>query len=287
MRVRALLLLWLCGVSLLGLEIRYASTKIPNGKTIMITAKPDKNEPIERIYAAFEGRRYPFYPNPLHPRKGYYALIPVDYHAAPHRARVTVVTIANGKKRYESRWIRIVKGRYPKESLRVDPAKAKLSAKDRRRADLEYEEAMRIYRKETKTPLFREAFRLPLRSRVTSPYGTARIFNRMLKGFHSGTDFKAAVGTPIVAANSGRVVLAKNRFFAGNSVLIDHGEGVYTGYYHLSRFAVEAGDFVEKGDLVGYAGATGRVTGPHLHFSTTLHGVQVDPLQLLSLLNRL
>ncbi|OQX72996.1 MAG: hypothetical protein B6D59_06835 [Campylobacteraceae bacterium 4484_4] len=287
MGVKALWAILLLVGSLFGVQFHYSSTKVANGKTFMITAKPGKNEPIERIYAAFEGKRYPFYRNPIHPKRGYYVLIPIDYHATPHRARVTVVTVKNGEKRYKSRWIRIIKGRYPKESLTVSAAKARLSAEDRKRVDREYKEAMAIYLKETKRPRFRSRFRLPLKSRITSPYGTARLFNHLLKSYHSGTDFKAKTGTPIKAANSGRAVLVKNRFFAGNSVVIDHGEGIYTGYYHLSGFCVKAGDFVKKGDIIGYAGSTGRVTGPHLHLSTTLHGMQVDPLQLFSLLNRL
>ena len=126
---------------------------------------------------------------------------------------------------------------------------------------------------------------MPLHSKITSAFGNRRVFNNILKSYHSGTDFRAKKGTPIIASNSGRVVLAKNRFFAGNSIIIDHGQGIYSGYYHLSRFAVKKGDFVQKGEVIGYAGATGRVTGPHLHFTFHVNGNCVDPLHFVKLAN--
>ena len=91
---------------------------------------------------------------------------------------------------------------------------------------------------------------------------------------------RASTGTPIHAANRGRVVLAKELFFSGNAVYIDHGYGLYTTYLHLSKIDVAAGDFVERGQQLGLAGATGRVTGPHLHWGVRLLDARVDPFSL-------
>ncbi len=270
---------------LFGMRLHYSALRVSDGRCLLLTARPDHKE--RPAYAAFEGVRYPFYRDPIDPKKGYYALLPVAYGTRPHRARVTAVSYLEGHKHYASAWVRIVSGRYPKERLRVDPSKTRLSMHDRKRVEREYREAMRIYRTETPEPLFHERFVLPLHSRITSPFGTARLFNKTLKSYHSGCDFRAKRGTPIKAAAAGRVVLVRNRFFAGNSVVIDHGEGIYTGYYHLSRFAVRSGERIERGEVLGYAGSTGRVTGPHLHFSARVHGVQVDPVQLVRLLSRL
>ena len=112
-------------------------------------------------------------------------------------------------------------------------------------------------------------------------FGHRRVFNGQPRAPHSGADLSAATGTPVRAANRGRVVLAKNLFFSGNAVFIDHGLGVYSVYLHLSEIGVEPGAMVGRGDVVGLAGATGRVTGPHLHWGVRVLDARVDPFSLL------
>ncbi len=124
-------------------------------------------------------------------------------------------------------------------------------------------------------------FVLPRRDVVTSVFGQRRLFNHQLRSRHTGYDIDGRPGDPIYAANSGRVVLARNFFFNGNAVYIDHGLGLYTAYMHLSSFAVSEGEWVERGDLIGRVGATGRVTGPHLHWGLYLQGTALDPSSLL------
>ena len=133
--------------------------------------------------------------------------------------------------------------------------------------------------------MWKKDFILPLKSKITSPFGTKRIYNGSLKSYHSGTDFKAIKNTKILAANAGKVVISQNRFYAGNSIVLDHGHGIYTGYYHLSTLDKKVGELVKRGEVLGLSGSTGRVTGPHLHFSAKVHGITVDPLQLLEVLN--
>ena len=98
---------------------------------------------------------------------------------------------------------------------------------------------------------------------------------------HSGTDLSAPAGTEVVATNHGKVALVGNYFFAGGSVIIDHGGGLYSMYFHLSEFKVEEGAMVRRGDVVALSGGTGRVTGPHLHWGVRLNNTRVDPLTLL------
>ena len=111
-------------------------------------------------------------------------------------------------------------------------------------------------------------------------FGHRRMFNDQPRAPHSGTDLKAAIGTEIQASNRGRVVLAKNLFFSGNAVFIDHGLGVYSVYLHLSEIRVACGDMIERGQVLGLAGATGRVTGPHLHWGVRITDARVDPFSL-------
>jgi murein DD-endopeptidase MepM/ murein hydrolase activator NlpD len=109
------------------------------------------------------------------------------------------------------------------------------------------------------------------------------VFNGQPRSPHSGADLRARTGTPILAANRGRVVLAKDLFYSGNAVFIDHGYGLYTTYLHLSEIGVKVGDIVERGQQLGLAGATGRVTGPHLHWGVRLLDARVDPFSLVRL----
>ncbi len=128
-------------------------------------------------------------------------------------------------------------------------------------------------------------FRSPIENGVqcvTSRFGTRRKYNDgQAWGYHAGVDFCAGEGTPIYAPAPGRVVLARSLTIRGNAVVLDHGWGVYTGYWHMSKIAVEEGQTVAPGDLIGYVGGTGRVTGPHLHWELWVGGVPVDPLTWL------
>lgn len=125
------------------------------------------------------------------------------------------------------------------------------------------------------------AFRAPRPLDVTAEFGQERVFNEELQSRHTGLDLRGSVGEPVRAAGRGRVALAGDFYFSGNGVFLDHGLGVYTGYFHLSEILVAAGQLVEAGDLIGRVGATGRVTGPHLHWSLWIGGTGLDAGSLL------
>jgi murein DD-endopeptidase MepM/ murein hydrolase activator NlpD len=118
-----------------------------------------------------------------------------------------------------------------------------------------------------------------------SSFGSRRIINGAARAPHSGTDLSAPLGTDVVASNYGRVVLMGNYFFAGGSVVLDHGGGLFTMYFHLSEFNVEQGSLVKRGDIIGLSGASGRVTGPHLHWGARLSGARINPLELLKVIS--
>jgi len=131
-------------------------------------------------------------------------------------------------------------------------------------------------------PLWRSAFLRPRASRLTSRFGTGRVFNGIVTSRHLGVDFRGAVGSRILAANRGVVALVDDFFLAGNVVYIDHGAGVVTGYFHMSKPLVATGDTVARGDVIGLVGATGRTTGPHLHWTARYGELTVNPLDLVS-----
>jgi murein DD-endopeptidase MepM/ murein hydrolase activator NlpD len=132
-------------------------------------------------------------------------------------------------------------------------------------------------------PMWTAPFIRPRTSVITSPFGSGRLFNGQLTSRHLGVDFRGAVGEPIRAANRGVVALVANFFLAGNVVYVDHGGGIVTAYFHMSKPLVSAGDTVSRGQVIGLIGATGRVTGPHLHWAARYGTITVNPLDLLKI----
>ena len=132
--------------------------------------------------------------------------------------------------------------------------------------------------------LWSTSFVRPVPQAANSRFGTRSIFNGKPRAAHGGADFLSPAGTPIHAPNAGRVGIARDMYFTGNTVVIDHGLGIFSMLAHLSAIEVDEGDLVEADQVVGLVGATGRVTGPHLHWAVRANGARVDPLSVLTLL---
>jgi murein DD-endopeptidase MepM/ murein hydrolase activator NlpD len=180
--------------------------------------------------------------------------------------------------------LRVAEGSYRRERLSVAPEYAKPDSAAERRILDEIATARSVAERAHETPrLWSRAFRPPRPGRVTSPFGTARVLNGEVQSRHLGTDFAGAVGAPVRAANAGVVALAGHFYLAGNVVYVDHGEGLVTGYFHLSRVEVTEGDTVARGRIIGRVGRSGRVTGPHLHWIARYGRITVDPMSLLRL----
>ena len=207
--------------------------------------------------------------------------------SAGYRQKGEIKLINGLKGGDETMVFKIVEGEYKKEKITVEGSKVTPPKEVLKRIEEEREEANKIYATANVGLKFNSKFILPMSSAVTSPFGTARVFNGTLKSYHGGTDFRAAVGTSVIAANDGVVVIAKDRYYAGGSVVIDHGEGIYTQYYHLSALNVKVGQSVKKGDIIALSGASGRVSGPHLHFGVIAGGAQVNPLNFVKKINEI
>lgn len=174
---------------------------------------------------------------------------------------------------------------YPVEQLRVAPRMAEPDSAARRRIarDSRRARAASLAAHGTEQ-LWTDPFVLPREDRITSQYGTGREFNGKIMSRHLGTDFAGAVGAPVHATNRGRVALVADFYLAGKVVYLDHGDGLISAYFHLSRALVKPGDIVERGQLIGRVGQSGRVTGPHLHWVMRYGVTTVDPMSVLSLL---
>jgi murein DD-endopeptidase MepM/ murein hydrolase activator NlpD len=211
------------------------------------------------------------------------ATVGVDLDSRPgdHAVDVTF-SYEDGRTRVVREPVQVRAEQYPTTELQVEERFVELSPEDQARADREAAETSAIYDTFTPQSYWSEAFAVPVRGAQDGRnFGHRRVFNGQPRAPHSGADLRASTGTPIYAANRGRVVLAKDLFFSGNAVYIDHGHGLYTTYLHLSEIDVAVGQVVERGQQLGLAGATGRVTGPHLHWGVRLLDARVDPFSLI------
>ncbi len=167
-------------------------------------------------------------------------------------------------------------------NLTLPENKVTLSPQNEKRA--EYESAsLRSKWSKRSERMWKGKFSAPLGTDVSTEFGIMRIINGHKKSIHKGVDYKGKNGTPIKAINSGIVALTDDQFFGGKTVMVDHGEGIFSIYMHLSTITVEEGQHITKSDTVGLVGSTGRSSGPHLHLTVKWDGLTVDPLSLFRL----
>jgi len=180
---------------------------------------------------------------------------------------------------------KVVFKQYPEQHLTIsDDRKVNPYEQDRERIAKEAKAQRAQYARRTEPLGPLRPFIQPTEGVVSSPFGRRRVLNGQPRSPHSGLDIAAATGTPIVAPAPGTVTLTGDLFFNGNTVFVDHGNGLVTMTCHMSEIKVSEGDVVERNDLLGLVGATGRVTGPHLHWNVSLNGVRVDPQQAMAAL---
>ena len=210
-------------------------------------------------------------------------LIGIDLDVRPGSYAVAVlITPAGGPRIAASRAFVVAPKRFPTRRLRVAPKYVDPPAGEVARILSEAATLNAIYARASTPREWPRAFRTPVDVPANSAFGSRSVFNGQERSPHSGADFPAAEGTPVSAPAAGVVVLAAPLYFTGNTVVIEHGLGVVSVLAHLSAMTVSTGDRVEAGQLVGRVGATGRVTGAHLHWSVRLNGARVDPLSLIA-----
>jgi murein DD-endopeptidase MepM/ murein hydrolase activator NlpD len=173
-------------------------------------------------------------------------------------------------------------GKFPTERLKVAPNFVEPNPEQAAKAAEDQKKLRALYATVTPEKLWIGAFRIPLDGVKTGGnFGKRRVLNGKSNSPHSGVDLPSPTGTPVHAAQSGRIVLAEELYFAGNTVLIDHGLGVYTLYGHFSEIDAKVGDKVKVGDVIGKVGATGRVTGPHLHWGLEVDHARVNAMEIV------
>jgi hypothetical protein len=233
------------------------------------------------VEGSVDGRPLTFFPY----AGGHVALFGIDLDMKPgaHAWRVGVVETGR-EPRSSQGTVKVVRRDFHVERLTVPSTMVDLDPETERRAVAEGKQLATLYRTITPERMWRGRFTNPIGT--TAPgkgFGARRIINGQPRSPHSGTDWAAPTGTPVVAVNAGKVALVAEFFFPGRLVIVDHGLGLYTAYFHLDSIVVAEGDRVQRGQTLGTVGATGRATGPHLHFGAQVAGARVDPTTLLGL----
>jgi murein DD-endopeptidase MepM/ murein hydrolase activator NlpD len=267
-----------------GPALRVSAGVARTGKLVVVTvAAPPTGLEIAALSATLGTRAGTAWPT-NESRRTWRALVAVDIEeTASSLPLVVEAQRADGSTTSSTSIVRIRPGRYDRRSISVGKQFTSPSAEEQERAARESEELVAALRLSSSTRLWRGRFVRPTPGPETAPFGTLRTYNKKRRSRHLGLDLDGAVGAPIVAANHGRVLLAAERFYSGGTVLLDHGEGLVTMYFHMSRIDVVVGQELARGAGLGSVGASGQVTGPHLHLTVRLGGCSVDPAQLLAL----
>lgn len=206
--------------------------------------------------------------------------IPKDMAAGIHQGKLQI-TSRRGLRRSLLVKLQVDEKTFPEQHLSLPPQQVNPDQKTMERHHRERVELNRVFDRPQQARLWKAPFQLPVQGKLLSPFGVQRILNGQPRSYHSGVDQRARLGEPVAAAGGGLVVLVADHFFAGKSVYIDHGMGIITMYFHLSSINVSEGEEVAAGQTIGLAGATGRASGPHLHWGARVHNCKVDPLALL------
>ena len=240
---------------------------------------------LARIEGEWLGRKLQFFPNRDH--SSWYALAGVDVEALAGSSRLTISGYDGSGEKSQSHdfsiTVPIHPAHYRTSSITVEPKFVEPGPEEQKEIQADSKAKQAAFATLADKPLWSGNFLAPVKAAPTDSFGTRRTFNGKLASIHKGTDFRAAAGTPVHAGNSGTVILAQHLYYEGNCVMIDHGLGLISISMHLSRIDVKPGQRVTKGQQLGLSGATGRVTGPHLHWAIRWQGAMLDPVKLLHL----
>jgi hypothetical protein len=261
-----------------GVTLKASASVIPQGSLVIAEVLSSKTPP--NVTSEWDGRPISLW----HEQRwaGLRGLIGVDLEKAPGRYEWKVTWPGpTGQVQSCSVPITVRAGKFQTERLKVEGQFVQPNPEQEKRAEEDQKKMKAIYDTVTPERLWDGEFRMPLKVITTAGnFGRRRILNGEARSPHAGVDLPAKTGTPVYSSQSGKVVLAESLYYSGNTIVIDHGFGIYTMYAHLSEIAVQAGEMVKPWEEIGKVGATGRVTGPHLHWGLTIDHARINALDI-------
>ena len=237
-------------------------------------------EQTTQVVGRFLDRKITFFP---HGKETYVALLGIDMQDKPGLKELDVTIASPSGTNHLSYTVLIMKEKYKVQHLKLPKNKVDLDKKTLNRVIAEKKEVKEAFQVSSPHPLWEGPFIEPVKGRISGRFGNRRIINGQPRSPHSGEDIAAPKGTKVAAMNTGTVQLTPDHFFSGKGVILDHGIGLHSMYFHLSEISVKNGQLVKKGQTIGKVGATGRATGPHLHWGVRLNGARIDPYSLTNL----
>ena len=262
-----------------GIDGQYSGKQ---GQIVVIKVPTD--ERMVQVQGTFLGRRVTFFPEPRATEsQGFVALLGLDLQDEPGTHELTVEITSPDHRKQLSFNILVVKEKFHVEHLKLPKDKVDLDDKSMARWKAEQDQVKAALAAGSQMKLWQTSFVEPVNGKRTGIFGSVRIMNGQARNPHNGEDIGAPLGADVVATNDGTVRLTVDHIFSGKGVYIDHGLGLYSMYFHLSQILVKVGDLVRAGQLLGKVGATGRATGPHLHWGVKVNGARVNPYALLAL----
>jgi len=267
-----------------------AQETIPAGAVTLTPALAESGSPelirvavpnAQEVTGEWLGKKLEFFQ--ANDGQSWFALAGLDVEAPVGPSTLKIEAKQSGSLRRAELPIEIHAAKYRTEAISVAPRFVEPNPDDLKVIKADNELKNKVFAVSATKPLWHGSFRAPVVASATDSFGVRRMYNGKLASIHKGMDYRAHQGTPVHADNSGTVVLAQRLYYEGNCVVIDHGLGLYTLSMHLSRIDVHVGQQVETGQRLGLSGATGRVTGPHLHWAVRWERAYLDPAKLLKL----
>jgi murein DD-endopeptidase MepM/ murein hydrolase activator NlpD len=261
-------------------SVTWQPKKLVNGSAVLFRVTPRTQ--LETLSGTWLGHTIDFRFDPV--LKTWYGLggASLSTEAGSHPLALQGTTPSGKFISYEES-VRVDRARYPKIAIQVPKKFTEPSAEQLRTIAQDKSVKDSVFAKVTPLPEWAGDFHAPVQAKISDVFGTARTINGKVQSVHQGLDYAVPSGTPVAALNRGTVLLARPLYFEGNCVVLDHGQGLLTLYLHFSEIAVKEGDIVQRGQVLGLSGGTGRATGPHLHIAVRWQGVYLDPATLLRL----
>lgn len=265
-----------------SLQVSHQAREVAQGEAVLLIVQ--SSVPMEKISARIFEKEFPLFS--LDDQVKWQGIIGIDLACKPGRYEIEVSGWGKGSTRPSATTtypLEVQGKEFAERRLKVESKYVSPPAEQMKRINREAARTRELFAQYTPEKLWEGNFLKPVPGGITSPFGRKNFVNDQPRSPHSGVDLRGAVGVPVKAPASGKIIMSQELYFAGNTVMIDHGFGMISYLCHLSEIKVEEGNSVDRGEIVGLVGSTGRVTGPHLHWTIKVMEQRIDPMSVLEI----